>query len=125
MTANESKVTLVEGLRLLASPAKDQITCLPEYVDICHEVISGLTEPFLQLPTIIESEAINYPAIAAILRCYNWVDYISRQDMLLQLEALKTHEAWQKARLLAQKALLELGEKMQKPNLQHIRFVED
>ena len=115
---------LVESLKLIAIPYEKQIKVLPNFVNAIDEIISTFYDSFLLLPQIIEEDLISKKAIAAILRCFNWIDLLSRKEGCLTTESLKTDDSWEKVRNLAKKALEEMKVEVTIPDLSHIQWVD-
>ena len=116
--------SLVESLRLLASPFENQVNHLPDYVEVKDEVIAAVGDAFLLLPQLIENDFLTKEAIASVVRCFNWMDMAARNDEISDLESFKNHESWQKVRGLADKALDEMKEKKGEPDLSHIDWMD-
>ena len=124
MDINFKYNSLVESLKLIAISYDEQIEVLPDFVEIVDEIISTFCDSFLQMPQIIENDLLSKKAIAEIIRCFNWIDLLSRQEQMLNKEALKSADSWEKARHFAKKALEEMKEKIVKPDLSHIDWVD-
>ena len=116
--------SLVESLRLLASSYENQLSYLPDFVDIQDEVVTTFGDTFLLLPQLIESDFLSMKAIASIVRCFNWMDMTVRNESISDLESFKNHESWQKVRLFADKALEDMGEEKKKPDLSYINWID-
>jgi len=125
MKENEQYKSLIESLRLLALDQKEQLEVLPGYTCATDEIISTFCDAFLLLPQIIERDFISRQAIASIVRCFNWIDLLSRQENLHNIEALDTHEYWSKARGFARKALEDMHVKVEIPDLSYIKWIDD
>jgi hypothetical protein len=116
--------SLVESLRLLASPYENQKEYLPDFVVVQDEVIAVFRDAFLLLPQLIEADLLSKKAITSIIRCFNWTDMATRNEGISDLESFKCHETWQKVRSLANQALDDMKESKGRPDLGHIDWVD-
>ncbi len=116
--------SLIESLKLLSASYENQVKSLPEFVNVQEEVISIFNDAFLLLPQLIESNLITMIAIAWIIRCFNWINILIKNEKTAKLKAFKNHKDWQKIRKFANKALEELKEEKGMPDLSHINWID-
>lgn len=109
MDLEQQYKSLIESLKLVASPYEIQVQSLPEFADVPFEVFSELDNSFLLMPQLIENNFLSKESIARIIRCFNWIQQSCYGDETSSLESLKNHKSWQKARDLACQALNSLG----------------
>ncbi len=123
MKIEQQYVSLVESLKLLASPFPQQVNALPEFVDVPFEVLDNFMNSFLLMPQLIENGFINNSATAAIIRCYNisFMTLLGNEE-IMSLTALEKDDKWERARSLALIALKELKETPSEADLKHIRW---
>ena len=119
----ESKYkSLVESLRLLASPYEKQVDYLPEFVVIQDEVISLFGDAFLITPQLIERNLLSNEAIASIIRCYNLMEMALRNQE--NSDEFKNQEPWNKVRRLASLTLEKMGEEFKDPDLSFVDWID-
>ena len=116
--------SLVESLQLLACSYDDQVNALPDYVDLLDELLSIFRDSFLALRLLIENDYLSSMSIAAIIRCYNWVEVLSRNQETLTTDSLKGHKSWDKVRDMAESCLNEMGEIKRGPDLNFLDRVD-
>ena len=116
--------SLVESLRILALPYEEQRSCLPNYVIVQDEVIAMFDDAFLLLPQIIDAEFLDKKSIASIIRCFNWMNIMTRNNEI-DVDFLKNNDGWQKVRYLATQALTDIKELKGKLDISHIDWISD
>ena len=114
--------SLVESLRLLASPYKEQERYLPEFVVVQDEVISLFGDAFLITPQLIEQGLLSNGAIASIIRCYNLMEMAIRNQE--SPHEFKTQESWKKVRELAGVTLEKMKEEFKEPDLSFVDWID-
>ncbi len=124
MELKQQYKALIESLKLLASPYEKQASYLPGFTNIKDEVISTFADAFLLLPQLIENDLLSRQAIAATIRCFNWMEMCERDNSISDTASFKQHENWQKVRLFAAKVLNAMNEDNGKPDLSHIEWVD-
>jgi hypothetical protein len=122
MNINRQYKKITESLRLISLPFEDQVQCFPKFVEVPFEVIDTFENAFLLLPSLIESEIINYKIIANLLRLYNLVNITSSNPKFSDLddEQFSKSDEWNRVRELSKKTLQLMGEPIQKPDLDFI-----
>ena len=109
---------VVETLKMLALPYRDQEALLPDFVYVPTDVISSFDHVFLLLPPLIEQGHFSNPAIAQILRVNNWLRWCAGNVAVEEFE--NSHSDWNKVRDLAAEAVIILNEPIEKPDLNYI-----
>ncbi len=115
---------LVDGLRLLAAPAREQIAALPDYVIVTHEVISAFSNAYLLVPQLQGSGHLDAPAVLALEKVDAHIEAAPPDDDLEENESLETHPFWAEARRLAADALRQLGQPVGPLELRSVSFVK-
>lgn len=113
MTVDEKYRQLVEGLKLLAASYEDQKKCLPDFVDVPHEVTDSLHWNIVLLPEQIEAGKFTYTSIALLIRTYNrmrWCEDNCGFDDFGSTE-------WNEVRELAKLTLHEMQEPISAPDM--------
>jgi hypothetical protein len=105
---------LVDSLKLLSSCYEDQKKSLPDFVNIKDEVISSFEDAFLLMPQLIEKDYVTKKSIISIIRCYNWMELVNRDETIADKESFINHDKWQKIRYLARKALEDINDEKTK-----------
>ncbi|MDD6209893.1 MAG: hypothetical protein PUB21_04725 [Bacteroidales bacterium] len=116
--------TLVQSLRLVASPADIQIKSLPDFVCIADEIALTYDETYVLLPQIAEEDKRFTPQVMETLKELDRLfGEMSEDKTLWDIDQLKENLKWEKSRLLAYEALQLLGEPYEFPDLGYISYV--
>jgi len=113
---------LIESLKLLALPFKEQLLCFPEFADVPWEVLDTFDNSFLLLPKLIEDEKFKYNVIANIIRLHNFINLTCSNPSFknLDYEQFDSTEEWNKIRIFAMETLTLIGEPLEKPDIKYI-----
>ena len=113
---------LVEGLRLLAAPARVQLEVLPDFVCQPDEVLLTFSDAFLLAPQLMDAGLMDHAAATALEAIDQFLMTVPEDGSLEPAETLETHEFWETSRQLASQALKALEEERKPPNLRHISW---
>lgn len=124
LTSNQRFRYVVESLRLVAAPAVQQMSVLPDFVSATDEVSTTFGDAYLPVPQLVAEGMIGSEAAALLASLDDWFDRMPTDGSICGNESLGTHEFWETARRFANAALRSLGEEAGKPELSHIGWVE-
>lgn len=124
MTSSEQYRFLVESLRLLAAPPAEQLRVLPNFVLASDEIVSTFGDAFLLVPQLERASVITRRAADSIREIDVWMDSMPSDGSLANASTLATHFFWTQARVLAARALQELGEEVCSPSLGQSTWVK-
>ncbi len=123
MTPEEQLEMLVDGLRLVAASADDQINALPPYVCITDEIISTFSDAYLLAGQIESAGLIGRNAAAILKTLDDHFEAMPIDEALWDSESLYSHPFWAEARVLAKEALHALGLIATPLILRHVTYV--
>ena len=124
LTSNQRFRYVVESLRLVAAPAVQQMSVLPDFVSATDEVSTTFGDAYLLVPHLVAEGMIGSEAAALLASLDDWFARMLTDGSICGEDSLGTHEFWETARRLANAALRSLGEEAGKPDLSHIGWVE-
>jgi hypothetical protein len=113
---------LVDGLRLLAASAAEQVAALPPYVCIPDELILTFSDAYLLVPQLVREGIVSLDAAAALGELDDHLEAMPAD--LSESSGLESHPFWSEARVLAGAALQSLGRADGPVVLRHSTYVK-
>jgi hypothetical protein len=107
---------IIESVKLLSLSYDEQREYFPNFVDTPFEILDTFENAFLLLPQLVENNFFNNSSVANILRIHNLVAYILRN---VDLEDIQSPQ-WAKLKVLANEAVIVMGEKIEKPDKNYL-----
>lgn len=113
---------LVENIKWLCLPFKEQKEYLPDFTDRPFEVLDGYMKVFYLMPQLIDNHFLSLEAVSALIRLYINVDFtLSHPDFeTMPEDKIDDFENWKRLSLLAKKALRVMNEPEEKPDAFYI-----
>jgi hypothetical protein len=116
--------TLVQSLRLVASPFELQIVSLPRFVNVPDEIVLTYNDAYL-IASQLKAENLISPKVLGMLKELDELfGKMSEEKYLWTVEKLKSNESWEKSRILAFDILKQLNEPYDSPNLDFINWTD-
>jgi hypothetical protein len=119
---NRYRQQIIESLKLLAIPYRDQCTLFPDFADKPFEVIDTYENAFLLLPPLIEIDAFPNYTIAGLVRIHNAINLALRSPELRDLDPMQFEHApgWNEIRNMAKEVLTQLHIPLSFPDANYI-----
>lgn len=115
--------SLIQVLRLVASPYDSQITFFPNFVNIPEEIALLYHDSYLTTSRLHDEKKITLRALNMLYELNALFNTMSNNSYLWTQEKLKNNEMWSIARESAIKILNELNEKYDSPNLGFVTWL--
>ncbi|RME59610.1 hypothetical protein D6779_03840 [Candidatus Parcubacteria bacterium] len=115
---------LVDALQLVAAPAEEQVSSLPDFVCVTDEIAMTFGDAYLLVPQLERAGLVPPDAAALLKHLDDYFEAIPKDESLAKVESLDSHPFWAGARTLAEKALRLLGEERRPPNFSGIKWVK-
>jgi len=123
VTPNDQYILLLDSVLLVAAPADDQVSALPDFVCITDEVSTTFGDAFLLVPQLERAGLIATEAAHALKALDEFFERMPDDPALAEPESLKDHPFWAEARRLAGAALDKLGEEKRPPRMSGTEWV--
>ncbi len=124
MKPEEQLEMLVDGLRLLAASADEQVQALPNYVCVTDEVISNFSDAYLLVDQLERAGLVDAAAADALKAVDDHLERMPEDDALAESVSLKSHPFWAEARRLALVALAAMGQPSGPLGLRYVSYVK-
>ncbi|KGO81504.1 hypothetical protein Q763_07605 [Flavobacterium beibuense F44-8] len=113
---------LVENIKWLCLPFKEQKEYLPDFTDRPFEVLDGYVKAFVLLPQLIDNRYLSLEATGALVRLYINVDFAlcSPDFGKIPDDKMDGFKDWVKLNSLAKQALRVMNETEEKPDAFYI-----
>ncbi|WP_312314135.1 hypothetical protein [Empedobacter brevis] len=113
---------LVEALKLISIPLKEQQKYFPEFVDVPFEITDTFEKAFYLLPQILEANKIDYNVIPNLLRLHNLInlDIYNFDFDSLSSEELYNSSDWNRMIILSKDILKIMNIPLEKPDNNYI-----
>lgn len=115
---------LVDGLRLLAASAAEQVEALPRYVCVTDELILTFSDAYLLVPQLVRAGVVSRDAAAALKKLDDHLEAMPADERLSEASSLEFHEYWAQARALAATALHCMNQAVGPVALRHVTYVK-
>jgi hypothetical protein len=122
MTPRDQYELLLESLRLVAAPADQQLSSLPDFVVATDEVVSTFGDAFLLVQQLQQAGLVS-PEVATRLQELDQHFASMPGDEVAEPESLASHVFWTRARLIASDALAALLEDKKPPVFRRTTWV--
>lgn len=116
--------TLVQSLRLVASPPDVQVAALPKFVNIPDEIALTFNDANLIAPQLEDEELISSHSLDMLKELDELFETMSEDKNLWTIEKLENDKFWRGSRELAINILKEMNEPYSSPNLDFIKWTE-